>query len=164
MNIYAKSVYNHADSFIFDQQTYGCFLSAKHRKNRFCIVRQIETLKGIAAVTLFLCLVDVFHLVHAVMLDDARVAVIGDQVIILVFPAERPRRNDIGRAVFAGGLVVTLRTVEIYLPAEIGKRDPAVGGYRVTWRCSSLPSCSLTRCSSLAISSMLFFGVMNLEL
>ena len=65
-------------------------LSSKHAKYALGILRHIERLEGLLALSRFLCDLYPQHLVHTVVLDHICIGVVGDEVIVLVIPGECP--------------------------------------------------------------------------
>ena len=98
--IRAEAVEDHACQTIGAAQRHTLVGAPVHAEGFLREDREIEGAERLHTFPGAVCEGDSEHLVHAVVLDPVRVAVIGDQIVVLVIPCHRPGAQMIQSAVF----------------------------------------------------------------
>ena len=118
-HIMPESIKDSTHQTIFKAQFDRNLLTGEHAKDFPCVNSHIQRIKGVLSISLLNCGGDLCHLIHAVMLDNPSLAVVGDQIVILVIPGQRIWAYNIELAILSempGLLNSVFKVLELDLP------------------------------------------------
>ena len=116
-HIFPKPVNDHARKAVIYQHLYRRFLSPEHSETLLGIIRHIQLLEVFSSLAGFIRHPDMQHLIHPVMLDQLRLCIISDHIIILIIPGQSTRADMIPCS------SVTQFHLFLHIPLEILELD-----------------------------------------
>ena len=97
----AQPVQNGAYQVIFKPHLYLGLIPGKHTEDLAGVDRHVQRLIDLLTVPLLIQRGDLLHLVHAVVLDDSSLRVIGHQIVVFIVPGHGEETDYIVRAAVA---------------------------------------------------------------
>ena len=121
-HVSAQPVQNGAHQMIFKPHLHVCILTGEHAEGFTSIDRHVQGLIDLLTVPLLIQRGDLLHLVHAVVLDDPGLRVIGHQIVVFIVPGHGEGTDHIVHA------AVAVLPLLGYIVLKVQKPDLPVAG------------------------------------
>ena len=127
-DVFAESVKDDADHVVVAFERDTSFVAAEHTEYAVAVCFELEVGKVCLSFSRFVCDDDIYHLVDAVMLDLVRLAVVGNEIILLIVPSKCPWADMIRLSAISEQFFLLYRPVKIAEPYLAIFEDGFVNG------------------------------------